>query len=73
MTSWYSQSQYDIRFEWGIEGARQLSSDVDVVIVVDILSFSTCVDIAVSSGALVYPFLYKDERAVEFAEKMGRS
>ncbi len=50
---YFSQSQFDIRFEWGAQGLAAL--DTDVVILVDILSFSTCVDIAVGNSAIVYP------------------
>ncbi len=49
----FSQSQFDIRFEWGVQGLHAI--DADVVIIVDILSFSTCVDIAVGNSAIVYP------------------
>lgn len=69
--SWYSQEAYDIRFEWGIEGAKNLSAQVDVAIVVDVLSFSSCVDMAVSRGAILYPFLFKDDRARELANNIG--
>jgi 2-phosphosulfolactate phosphatase len=69
--NWFAQENYDIRFEWGLEGALQLSSLADVTIVVDVLSFSTCVDIATSRGAAVYPYLFKDERAVDFAKTIN--
>lgn len=65
--SWYKQSEFSIRFEWGLEGAKHLASDVDVTIVVDFLSFSTCVDVAVSMGSIVYPYFYKDDRAKDYA------
>lgn len=69
--SWYTQSNYDIRFEWGLDGAKNLSPNTDIVIIVDILSFSTCIDIAVSQGAQVHPFLFKNDNAVEFAKSIG--
>ena len=61
------QANYDIRCEWGERGVLELSLTSDVVIIVDVLSFSTCVDIATARGAAVYPYLWKDERAREFA------
>ena len=61
------QADYDIRCEWGEGGVLELSRTSDVVIIVDVLSFSTCVDIAVARGAAVYPYLWKDDRAREFA------
>jgi 2-phosphosulfolactate phosphatase len=56
---YYDQLPYDIRCEWGLPGIEQLAPASDVVVIVDILSFSTCVDIAVSRGAVVYPYKWK--------------
>ena len=61
------QASYDIRCEWGEHGIVELSRSSDVAIIVDVLSFSTCVDIATARGAVLYPYLWKDERAREFA------
>ena len=63
-----SQDQYDIRCEWGIRGIEKYFSQTDVFIIVDVLSFSTVVDIACSNGALVYPFQWKDDRLLHYAE-----
>jgi 2-phosphosulfolactate phosphatase len=38
MTSPHDQSQYQVRFDWGLEGARTVASDADVVVLVDVLS-----------------------------------
>lgn len=44
-----------MRLEWGAEGAELLAAECAVVIVVDVLSFSTTVDVAVGRGATVLP------------------
>lgn len=71
MDDYFLQNSFDLRCEWGIEGARRFSAGSDVVIIVDVISFSTTVDIAVSRGAWVYPFGWKDGRSVDFARKVG--
>src|SRR5262249_3031061 len=63
----FDQSDFDVRCEWGENGVRQLAPVSDVVIIVDVLSFSTCVEIANSRGAVVFPFRWKDESAAAFA------
>ncbi|MFC6706946.1 2-phosphosulfolactate phosphatase [Flexivirga alba] len=65
MADIFGQGDYAIRFDWGPNGAHQLRADVSVV--VDVLSFSTAVTIAVERGMDVYPFPWNDLRAAEFA------
>jgi 2-phosphosulfolactate phosphatase len=57
--------------EWGAQGIEALREHVDVFVIVDVLSFSTSVDIAVSRGAKVYPYPYKDDTAMEYAKSLG--
>ena len=67
----FTQSQFDIRCEWGQNGVKQLVPISDVVIIIDILSFSTCIDIAASRGATVFPYQWKDDSASRFAKSMN--
>ena len=54
-----------VHCEWGLTGAQSLIDQADVFIVVDVLSFSTCVDIACARGAKVYPFPIGNREASE--------
>jgi len=67
----FDQGEFDIRCEWGAPGVAALAPISDVVIIVDVLSFSTCVDIAVHHGAIVFPYRWKDESASKFAASMN--
>ena len=57
------------RFDWGPAGARGLAPAVDVLVVVDVLSFSTAVDVAVARGAVVYPARWTDDDASTLRER----
>ena len=65
-----NQSKFAIRYEWGACGVRLVGSEADVVIIVDALSFSTCVDIATSRGAHVFPYAWNDETAETYARQL---
>ena len=62
----HRQHDYRVRLEWGPVGAEALAP-VDIAVVVDVLSFTTTVTVAVERGIEVLPFLWKDERAAAFA------
>jgi 2-phosphosulfolactate phosphatase len=62
---------HDLRCEWGEEGLRSLRGDSDALIIVDVLSFSTAVDVALSRGAIILPHRWKDENAGERARQLG--
>ncbi|HEX2275876.1 MAG TPA: 2-phosphosulfolactate phosphatase [Candidatus Tectomicrobia bacterium] len=67
----FNQAAFDIRCEWGENGVARLAPVSDVVIIVDVLSFSTCVEIATARGALVFPYRWRDASAAEFARSIG--
>jgi 2-phosphosulfolactate phosphatase len=66
-----NQDGYDLRCEFGLAGLQALVPGSDVIVIVDVLSFSTAVDIAVSRGASVLPYRWRDPSAAQFASKMG--
>jgi 2-phosphosulfolactate phosphatase len=64
------QREYDIRLEYGVQGPRALgSASLSVVVIVDVLSFSTCVSVAAERGALVYPYFWRDDSLQAYAEQ----
>ncbi|RNI22949.1 2-phosphosulfolactate phosphatase [Flexivirga caeni] len=65
----FGQGDFGIRLEWGPVGAR--ATRADVAVVVDVLSFSTSVTVAVERGMRVFPYPWKGARAQEFATARG--
>lgn len=65
----FTQTEFDIRCEWGLQGVITLAPISDVIIIVDVFSFTTCVEIATSQGALIYP--YRGDDAAGFAQSVG--
>ncbi|AGA59142.1 phosphosulfolactate phosphohydrolase-like enzyme [Thermobacillus composti KWC4] len=69
--SWFDQSPYEIKVEWGERGAREAANRGDIVIIVDVLSFSSTVVTAVEHGAEIWPFRPPvDEEAKAYAERL---
>ena len=57
--------------EWGPQGARRLSERCAVTIIVDVLSFSTCVDIAAGRAIQILPYNGPWKEAEAFAKEHG--
>ena len=66
----FNQAEFNIRFEWGEMGVASLAPISDAIIIVDVLSFSTAVSIAVSNGAEVYPYRRRDGSEIEYARSI---
>ncbi|MEU5690419.1 2-phosphosulfolactate phosphatase [Actinosynnema sp. NPDC020468] len=65
----FGQEGYQLRLEWGGEGVSALGGLCAVLVVVDVLSFSTAVDIVVARGGAVRPVRWTDrERAAKPAD-----
>ena len=67
---YFDQKEYDVCFEWGLSGVSTLAPVSEVVIIVDVLSFTTCVDIVVGNGGQVYPYRGQAEALEDFAESV---
>jgi 2-phosphosulfolactate phosphatase len=66
----FAQPWTGARFDWGPSGAAELARTCAVLVVIDVLSFSTAVDIAVGRGMRVHPFPW-GAHAQEFAARLG--
>ena len=67
MTSPFGQTQYQVRFDWGIEGARAIGDGADVIVVVDVLSSpnGSAISAALAdSGALVVAGSLRNRSAI---------
>src|SRR5262245_50028486 len=67
--AYYDQAGYDSRFDWGPDGARRLGPLCDTIVIVDIFSFSTAVDVAAARGATGLTSGWDD--AAAFAKEDG--
>ncbi|MDM4721914.1 2-phosphosulfolactate phosphatase [Micromonospora sp. WMMA1363] len=66
----HAQPGSGARFEWGLAGAAELGRVCAVLVVVDVLSFTTTVEVAVARGMRVHPFPW-GEQAAEYAVRVG--
>lgn len=69
-TAIYGQAGFGCRFEWGLRGARAAAERGDILIIVDVLSFTSAVTAAVEHGADIFPYPMHDG-AEAFARQVG--
>jgi 2-phosphosulfolactate phosphatase len=67
---WSSQADTGVRVEWGPVGAAVLAPHCACLVVVDVLSFTTSVTVAVERGTRVFPYAWRDETAEDFADEV---
>jgi 2-phosphosulfolactate phosphatase len=68
----HGQAAYACRLDWGPAGARALVADArpgDVAVVVDVLSFTTTLSVAVERGIEVYPYPWAIADAAAYGEQ----
>lgn len=68
MADLFGQGAHQVRFDWGPVGA--VAVEAEVVVVVDVLSFSACITVAVERGIEVYPYRWRDASAEAYAERL---
>ncbi|HEY8173608.1 MAG TPA: 2-phosphosulfolactate phosphatase [Dehalococcoidia bacterium] len=54
----FTQGGFRCRLQWGRRGAREAAARGDIVVIVDVLRFSSAVATAVSRGGEIYPCAY---------------
>jgi 2-phosphosulfolactate phosphatase len=67
VTGWFMQASHGVRFEWGPTGAAKIASEESCLAIVDVLSFTTSVTVAVETGTRVFPYPWGDHTATAFA------
>jgi 2-phosphosulfolactate phosphatase len=70
----HGQAAYTRRLDWGLAGALALVADArpgDVAVVVDVLSFTTTLSVAIEQGLAVHPYLWRAEDAAAYAAERG--
>jgi 2-phosphosulfolactate phosphatase len=56
LTDPFAQAKYQVRFDWGSAGAASIAEGAGVIVLIDAISFTTTVEIAVTHGLEVVPF-----------------
>jgi 2-phosphosulfolactate phosphatase len=63
----YLQRGYSYRFEWGEAGLRSVAGEADVVVIVDILRFTSAVSAAIEGGSVVLPYPWRHDDLPAYA------
>lgn len=69
-TTPWDQARHRVRFDWGPTAAAALADGSGTLVVVDVLSFTTAVSVAVDRGTAVHPAPWRDARAGALARTL---
>jgi 2-phosphosulfolactate phosphatase len=67
----HQQADYRVRFDWGSDGATAVAAGADVAVLVDVLSFTTTLSVALDRGIVVLPYRWQDSGAEAYARDHG--
>ncbi len=62
---------FTVRLGWGEAGAAALAPTSDVMVIVDVITFSTAVAVALERGSAVYPHRWDQDGAAQLAAAVG--
>jgi len=65
----HRQRSYAVRVDWGLDGATAIAEGADVAVVVDVLSFTTTLSVALDVGTAVLPYRWDDGSAAAYAQE----
>ncbi len=71
MESWFAQEEWRVRMAWGRAGAQRAGRKGDILVVVDVLCFSTSAVTAVQHGGVVLPCCNSEEAEIASALSGG--
>ncbi|WP_225755673.1 2-phosphosulfolactate phosphatase [Actinotalea sp. Marseille-Q4924] len=63
----HGQLPFLVRLDWGLDGARAIAPGTSTTVVVDVLSFTTTVSVALDAGIDVLPYPASDAGGVDHA------
>lgn len=67
MTATKQSEQAAVQVEWGLAAAEVVAPACDVAVIVDVLSFTTTLSVALDRGVVVLPYRWADQSAADFA------
>ena len=65
----HAQASYGVRCEWGRTGGAAIAAGADLAVVVDVLSFTTTLTVAIGRGMTVLPYRWRDQHAQTYADQ----